>query len=98
MSTQIRFMENLGLLERVTFPGDRVTYFQLKPNVWVDLMRSEIDQLKQWQEIASLGSSVLPEQRPERVVEIGFIADFLLGRWPGLMDDLMVELKKEKQT
>jgi len=98
VSTQIRFMENLGLVERVTFAGDRVTYFRLKPNVWVDLMWSEIDQLRQWQEISSLGAQVLPEERRERVVDIGFIADFLLDRWPALMDDLVEELNKEKRT
>lgn len=97
VSTQIRFMENLGLVERVTFAGERASYFQLKPNVWIDLMWSEIDQLKQWQEIAELGTLVRPAERPERVDDIGFIAEFLLGRWPSLMDDLVEQLSKEKQ-
>ncbi|MGD2100745.1 MAG: hypothetical protein PVG83_00770 [Acidimicrobiia bacterium] len=98
VSTQIRFMENLNLVERVTFAGDRVTYFQLRPDVWVDLMWSEIDQLKQWQEIAALGNAVKPGERPERIEDIGFIASFLLDRWPLLMEELVDELKKEKQT
>lgn len=95
VSTQLRFMENLSLLERVTFAADRASYFQLKPDVWVDLMWSEIDQLNQWKEIAELGVSVRPS---ERVDDIGFIARFLLGRWPSVMEDLVDELKKEKKT
>jgi DNA-binding transcriptional regulator GbsR (MarR family) len=97
VSTQIRFMENLGMVERVTFAGDRVTYFQLKPNVWTEMMWSELDQLKDWQEMAKLGAAVRPKERPERVDHIGLIADFLLGRWPLLMQDLVDELEKEKQ-
>jgi DNA-binding transcriptional regulator GbsR (MarR family) len=97
VSTQIRFMENLGIVERITFAGDRVSYFQLKPNVWTEIMWSELDQLKEWQEMAKLGAAVRPAERPERVDNIGFIADFLLRRWPSLMKDLVDHLDKEKQ-
>jgi hypothetical protein len=97
VSTQVRFMENLDIVERVTFGGDRATYFQLKPDVWVGLMWSEVDQLKQWQEMARLGASVRPKDRPDRVEDIGFIAEFLLERWPSLMKDLVDQLNKEKK-
>jgi DNA-binding transcriptional regulator GbsR (MarR family) len=96
VSTQIRVLERILFVERVTFPGDRVTYYQLKPDVWIGVMMSEPDHIRRMLELSEAAAPVAPEVRPDRVTDMGFIAQFLLDRWPSLMDELLEELKKER--
>lgn len=97
VSTQIRFLEELQFVERITFPGDRVTHYQLKPDVWVHVMWTETDHLKRMMAISEAGASVVPRQRPERVTDIGLIAGFFLEKWPSFMEELLGHLEKERQ-
>jgi DNA-binding transcriptional regulator GbsR (MarR family) len=94
VSTQIRVLERILFVERITFPGDRASYYQLKPDVWIGVMMSEPEHIRRMMELSEAASDVIPEERPDRVTDMGFIARFLLDRWPSLMDDLLVELEK----
>lgn len=94
VSTQIRVLERILFVERVTFPGDRATYFQLKPDVWIGVMMSEPDHIRRMMELAEAATAVTPEIRPDRVTDMGFIASFLLDRWPSLMNELLEQLKE----
>ena len=96
VSTQIRFLEELQFVDRITFPGDRSTYFQLKPDVWVHVMGTEPDHLKRMMAISVAGADVVPDERPERVTDIGLIAGFMLGKWPTFMEELREHLEKER--
>ncbi len=96
VSTQVRVLERILFVERITFPGDRVSYYQLKPDVWIGVMMSEPEHIKRMMELSEAASDVIPEVRPDRVTDMGFIARFLLDRWPSLMDELVVELEKER--
>jgi DNA-binding transcriptional regulator GbsR (MarR family) len=98
VSTQIRLLEGLEFVERVTFPSDRSTYYQLKPDVWVHVMGTEPDHLKRMQAISEAGAAVVPEERPERLTDIGLIAGFFLQKWPGFMEELLEYLEEERQT
>lgn len=97
VSTQIRLLERIQFVERVTFPGDRVTYFQLKPDVWIGVLMSEPEHIKNMRDLAEAASELLPEERPDRVTDLGFISRFLLNRWPQLVGELQEELEKERQ-
>ncbi len=96
VSTQIRFLEELEFVERLTFPSDRVTYYQLVPDVWVHVMWTETNHLKRMKAIAEAGSQVVPSERPERLTDVGIIAGFFLERWPAFMEDLLGHLEKER--
>ena len=96
VSTQVRFLEELAFVERVTFPGDRVTYYQLKPDVWVHVMWTEIDHLKRMQAISAAAVDVVPAERPHRVTDVGLIAQFFLDKWPAFMEELLEYLDKER--
>ncbi len=98
VSTQIRFLEELQFVERITFPGDRSTYFQLRPDVWLHVMGTEPDHLKRMMAISEAGADVVPEERPERVTDIGLIAGFMLGKWPSFMEELRDHIEKERQN
>ena len=97
VSTQIRFLEELQFVERITFPGDRITYYRLKPDVWVHVMWTETDHLERMMAISEAGAGVVPEERPERVTDIGLIAGFFLQKWPTFMEELLEHLEKERQ-
>lgn len=96
VSTQARLLEEIGFVERITFPGDRVAYYQLKPDVWVQVMWTEVDQLERMMSISEAGAGVIPEERPNRVIDIGLIAQFFLDKWPGFMEELLEFLEKER--
>jgi DNA-binding transcriptional regulator GbsR (MarR family) len=96
VSTQTRVLEHIGFLERVTFPGDRATYYQLKPHVWQELMWSEQQRIEEMRDLADAARSLTPATRPDRVEELGEMAGFFLERWPDLMADLTEHLKKER--
>lgn len=97
VSTQIRLLESLKFVERVTFPGDRATYYQMKPDVWVEVMSSEMDHLERMKGITEAGVEVVPEERPERLTDVALIAQFFTDIWPSVMDDLLAYLEKERK-
>lgn len=98
VSTQIRVLEGIAFVERITFPGDRATYFQLKPDVWIGVMMSEPQHIRRMLELSEAASALTPETRPDRVTDMGFISRFLLERWPALMDELKDELRKRERN
>lgn len=98
VSTQARTLESVGLVERVTFPGDRATYYQLKPHVWVEIMGGEQQRIEEMKALADAAQEVKPDERPDRVVDLARVSQFFLDRWPGLMEELDVHLEKERAT
>ena len=98
VSTQARLLETVGFLERITFPGDRSTYYQLKPNVWRELMWSEQQRIEEMRSLAEAAEPLTPDTRPDRVEELDLISSFFLDRWPDLMAELGDHLEKERRT
>ena len=98
VSTQARLLETVGLVERVTFPGDRSTYYQLKPHVWLEIMWSEQQRIEEMKHLADSAAPLTPETRPDRVHELGLMAEFFLERWPDLMAELSDYLEKERAS
>lgn len=86
-STQTRQLENLGLVERITFPGDRSSYYHLPEKVW-SKVANDLSRLVEMRKVAEAGANVLPENRPERVTELGVVANFLIDEWTSLMERL----------
>jgi len=96
VSTQTTVLERVGFLERVTFPGDRVTYYALPPNVWVELMKTESARIQEMKDLADAGAGVIPVERPDRVEDLGRVASFFLEDWPDTMERLMSYLKERR--
>lgn len=95
VSTQIRHLERMGLVERVTFRGERVSYYRLPEQAWSRLIESEMGRLVELRKLSEAGAVVLPRSRPERVTELGLIADFFVDEWPALIERLDRRLSKE---
>ena len=85
VSTQCRNLERMGLVERQTFRGDRATYYQLRPNVWVEILRTKQAELETMKVLADAAYEIVPEQRPDRVHDLGRVAEFFLAEWPALL-------------
>ncbi|MGD2060048.1 MAG: hypothetical protein PVF87_04220 [Acidimicrobiia bacterium] len=98
ISTQVRVLETIGLVERITFRGDRATYYQLRPNVWVEIMGGEEARIREMRELAAAAAAVRPVERPDRVDDLARVADFFLEQWPALMQRLSEFLEKERAS
>jgi DNA-binding transcriptional regulator GbsR (MarR family) len=98
VSTQTTTLERVGFVERTTFPGDRVTYYQLKPHVWIDVMRTEEQRLDEMLKLARSAADVRPSERPDRVDDLVRVSRFFVDRWPSLMDELLDFLEKEETS
>ena len=96
VSTQTTVLERVGLAERVTFPGDRVSYYRLPPDVWLELMKLEAVRMRELRELAAAASEVIPDDRPDRVEDLDRVDVLFIKRWPELIDELGRFLEKEK--
>lgn len=96
VSTQTSSLERIGFVERVTFAGDRATYYQLRPNVWFDLMMTEQVRLQEMRDLAAAASELIPDDRPDRVTDLDRVAGFFMSEWPSLMERLSDYLEKER--
>lgn len=88
VSTQIRHLEQLRLVERITFAGDRARYYQLRPHAWSRLVEEELNRIVEMRKLAEAATNVLPVTRPDRVSEMETVAGFLIDEWPALLDRL----------
>ncbi|WP_366937954.1 helix-turn-helix domain-containing protein [Demequina sp.] len=94
VSTQLRTHVSLGLVEQVRVRGDRTQRYRLRSGAWHSVMASELDRIRALGELARDGAAVLPRERPERVTELGDLADFFAREWPPLMERMNAELTK----
>lgn len=96
VSTQIRLLEQIGLVERLTFSGDRASYYRLLQHVWTRTMNSELARVTEMRKMAESGRDILPTLRPDRVTELGKIAGFFEQEWPQLMVRLNQHLAEDQ--
>ena len=87
VSTLTRQLDRANMVERITFPGDRASYYRLREHVWVNLIDSRMDGLIELRELGSHGAE-LSTSTTDRGTELQLVAEFLLERWPGLIEEL----------
>ncbi len=88
VSTTTRQLQQIGLIERVTFPGDRASYFRLHDHAWMRVLESRQEGIRGLHGLALAGTQVLPATRPDRVEELREMTEFMLEEWPKLMERL----------
>ncbi|MBD3881476.1 MarR family transcriptional regulator [Phormidium tenue FACHB-886] len=79
ISTMTRFLIQLGLIERVSLPGDRRDYFQIKDHAWSQLTKQRLVQIGAFRQLAERGLELLkqaPPQHRRRLQEMRDIHDF----------------------
>lgn len=92
VSTLSRQLMQLQMVERVTFPGDRASYYQLRDHVWVNTIENEMSGLRELAALAEAGRSLLPSERADRVEELAHVTDFFLAEWPDLVERLRTQM------
>lgn len=94
VSTHLRALEVVGLTERVRFPGERTQYYQLPEGVWLRVMQSEGERIAAMKSMAEAGAQVLPQSRPERITQLGKVAEFFDEEWPPLLERMNARFEK----
>ena len=79
ISTMTRFLIQLGLIERVSLPGDRRDYFQIKDHAWSQLTKQRLVQIGAFRQLAERGLDLMqqtPVQHQRRLQEMRDIHAF----------------------
>lgn len=63
VSTELRKLEQLGVIERTTLPGDRRSYWRVAVHAWPELMARRLRMIDRFVELADQGLTLL-EQEP----------------------------------
>lgn len=92
VSTTTRQLIQLGIADRVTYPGDRASYFRLHEHVWIEVVQRRLEGLRALHEVAVAAEPVMPDKEPERVTELAWMTEFMLREWPMLMERMQREL------
>lgn len=66
ISSMSRLLIQLGLVERVSLPGQRRDYFHIAAGVWRSTLRSGLAQLTAFRELAERGLKLIEDQSPEQ--------------------------------
>ena len=62
ISTMTRLLIQIGLIERVSLPGDRRDYFQIKPHAWTRMAQQRLTQITAFRALADRGLTLLSNQ------------------------------------
>lgn len=76
ISTMTRLLLQLGLIERVSLPGDRRDYFQIKPHAWSQMMKQRMVQIIELRKLADRGLDLLESTSPRMQKRLQEMRDF----------------------
>jgi DNA-binding transcriptional regulator GbsR (MarR family) len=65
ISTTTRMLERVGLIERISKPGERRDYFRNKPGAWHNILRRELESVSVMRRMAEEGLKILDSSDPE---------------------------------
>lgn len=65
ISTATRTLVQMGLVERVSWPGERRDYFRNRPGAWHEITRKQMQGIAAFREMAERGLEVLGSDNPE---------------------------------
>lgn len=64
ISTMTRLLIQIGLIERLSLPGERRDYFQIKPHAWSQMTKQRIAQIAAFRQLAEKGLTLLEDASP----------------------------------
>jgi len=95
VSTNFRLLLTSSMAEKVTFPGDRATYYVFPETAWEKIMNTEINAITGMQALAQQGLEALPpdDSSRRRIQAMIDWSEFLLG----LYQNGLVEWRARQQ-
>lgn len=100
ISTMTRLLIQIGLIERVSVPGDRRDYFQIKPHAWSQMTKQRMSQIAAFRQLAERGLSLIEDVPPplrKRLQEMRDIHAFWERELP-LLDERWEQEQAKQQT
>jgi DNA-binding transcriptional regulator GbsR (MarR family) len=87
ISTASRMLIQMGMIERISLPGERRDYYRLLPHVWADLLVTKRRQFTDFRQLAERGLALLPpnSSRGERLQEMRDLYAFMEQEYPELL-------------
>jgi DNA-binding transcriptional regulator GbsR (MarR family) len=99
ISSATRTLVQMGLVQRFSRPGERRSYFRVRPGAWQELMRREQPTLKGFRELAERGLELMDSARPEAkqgLEEMRSLYAFWERELPSLLERYEEETKEER--
>jgi len=89
ISSMTRLLMHVGLVERIGRPGMRGSYFQIKKDSWIDLLKNRFSFIRAMRELADKGLTLMNDKETkyrQRLQEIRDLHAFLEGEVPVLFE------------
>jgi hypothetical protein len=75
ISTMTRLLMQIGLIERLSLPGQRRDYFRIKLNVWSELTNQRMAQITAFRQLAERGLDLLQGNDPQLLLRLEEMRD-----------------------
>ncbi len=99
ISTMTRLLIQISLIERMSLPGQRRDYFQIKPNAWSHLAEQRLAQITAFRQLAERGLKLFEDEDPlrQQLEEMRDIHAFWERELPAL-NDRWEEARQNKRS
>ncbi len=99
ISTMTRMLIQIGLIERLSLPGVRHSFFRIRPDAWQHMIRRGLeDEIKMVRQLAEHGLELLAHKTPltrKWLEEMCDVYTFLEREFPSLLKHWEQERKKK---
>jgi len=89
ISAMTRLLAQMGLIERISLPGDRRNHFHIRPNAWIEVVMRELAGVGRFRQLAESGLAVIadaPAATRERLETMRDIYGFFERELPALLE------------
>ncbi|MCS3698356.1 GbsR/MarR family transcriptional regulator [Salinibacter ruber] len=90
ISTMTRKMIDSGLVKRVTFPGDRKSYYQVRSEAWVHVLEQRLQLSNRFADVTKAGIKMMedePKKQQRRIREMHNFMVFFIKQMEEAIED-----------
>jgi DNA-binding transcriptional regulator GbsR (MarR family) len=101
ISTSMRQLVERALVDRVSLPGQRRDYYQIRPGAWAQVLQRSLELTTEFRRIADRGLALLRDQPPEdrqRLEEMRSVYTFFEERLPELFAEWERAWQQQRAT